>query len=79
MADDLEHVLGGSSDAAAVPTATLAEPHPVRFAELMLGLWAWGRELNRAVEAAAGMPAAHHPQVIDRRDDGPALEGPVLR
>jgi hypothetical protein len=79
MADDLEQILGGPSDAAAVPTATLAEPRPVCFTEVMLGLWAWGRELTRAVEAAAGTSAAHHLTVIDRRGDGPGLEGPVLR
>jgi hypothetical protein len=79
MADDLPQVLEGPSGAAAVPTSALAEPRPVHFTDLMLGLWAWGRELSRSVEAAAGMSSSRDPRVIDRRDDGPVLEGPVLR
>lgn len=81
LADDIDAAIDGLRDPAnpePPPTAPLAEPHRVEFADLMLGLWAWGRELSRSVEAAAGNPTGSAQVAVETRE-GPVLDGPVLR
>jgi len=72
-------VLESSPGSTAVPTATLAPAEPVGFLDVMVGLWAWGREVSTAVEVAAGRPALGLGVVHDLRDDGPPVDGPLLR
>jgi hypothetical protein len=81
LADDIDSALESTRDPAnpePPPTAPLAKPHKVEFPDLMLGLWAWGHELSRSVEAAAGNPS-DEPQVTVAPGEGPVLDGPVLR
>jgi hypothetical protein len=78
LADHLGEVLASPSASAEVPAAPLAEPQPVDPLDVLLGLWAYGRELVRAVEAITGdlgTGAVTPPE----RKDGPTLDGTLLR
>lgn len=79
LAEDLDEVLETPPGSTAVPTATLPPAEPVAFLDVMVGLWAWGRELSSAVEVAAGQPRLSLGAVADLRDDGPPVDGPLLR
>jgi hypothetical protein len=77
LADDLEPALRSGRENASTMTTELAPAEPVGFVDLMVGLWAWGRELASAVEIAAGL-ADLAPQVVQPAGSG-TLDGPVLR
>jgi len=79
LAEDLDEVLETPPGSNAVPTATLAPAEPIGFLDVMVGLWAWGRELSTAVEVAAGRPSLSLGVVHDLRVDGPPVDGPLLR
>jgi hypothetical protein len=75
LADDLDQALD-TIEEVAPPLTGAAQPQRVDFADLMVGLWAWGRELANSVETAAGL-SAFPPEVHD--GDDPVPNGPLLR
>ncbi len=78
LAEDLPEVLASPPEpAAGVPASTLAEPEPVHILDVLVGLWAWGRELVRSVEAAAGPLPGNFD--IPEHAPGPSLDGGLLR
>jgi hypothetical protein len=77
LADDLDEVLEVPG-AAGPPSGPVPAPVPVTFLDLMVGLWAWGREVSAAVECAAGrswQDERVHPAV----DEPVSLDGSLLR
>jgi hypothetical protein len=78
LADDLGEVLASPFDATGVSSAALPEPQPVHPVDVLLGLWAYGRELQRAVDTIAGDVT---PAVVTPPDDdsAPTLDGALLR
>ncbi|MBM7808037.1 hypothetical protein JOD57_003874 [Geodermatophilus bullaregiensis] len=78
LADDLPEVLASAPESASVAAATRPEPQPVHAVDVLLGLWAYGRELVRAVGTIAGEVDTG---VVARPEwePGPTLDGTLLR
>lgn len=81
LADDLADVLDAPApQGSGVPAATLAEPQPVDVLDVLVGMWAYGQELVRAVTSLAADRLAP-PGYVEARDadEGRGLDGSLLR
>jgi hypothetical protein len=81
LADDLFDVLAERQRGyGTVARAPASPPEQADFLDFAVGVWAFGREVARAVEAIAA-PTLHTTGSVDAppQPDAPGFEGPLLR